>query len=230
MEVKITVPDSLKDIPLHKYQKFQKVLDVNKEASLNDLFIQEKILQIFCDLPLSDALKYRKSDIDKITEMVAKTLEQKPDLVQSFTIGETEFGFIPKLEDMTFGEYIDLDNSIGDIQNLHKAMAVLYRPVNFKLGNKYDIAPYEINEEIQEVMKEMPMNVVLSSMVFFSSLGTELLLAIPRYLEKNLTKENMQQLEQYLEKNGDGINQSMLSLKGMSRTLKRLQSYHYSNV
>ena len=169
MEVKITVPDSLKDIPLHKYQKFHKVLEVNKEASFNDLFIQEKILQIFCDLPLSDALKYRKSDIDNITEIIAKTLEQKPDLVQSFRLGDTEFGFIPKLEDMTFGEYIDLDNSIGDVQNLHKAMAVLYRPIKQKIKDKYLIEEYR-GDNYHEAMKNTPMDAVVSSMLFFWNL------------------------------------------------------------
>ena len=216
MEVKITVPDSLKDIPLHKYQKFQKVLDVNKEASLNDLFIQEKILQIFCDLPLSDALKYRKSDIDKITEMVAKTLEQKPDLVQSFTIGETEFGFIPKLEDMTFGEYIDLDNSIGDIQNLHKAMAVLYRPIKQKKKSKYLIEEYK-GDNYHEAMKHTPMDAVVSSMLFFWNLGIELSKAMIAYLQEqeDLTQEQISVL------NGDGINQFMHWQKEMLPSLKK---------
>ena len=216
MEVKITVPDSLKDIPLHKYQKFQKVLDVNKEASLNDLFIQEKILQIFCDLPLSDALKYRKSDIDKITEMVAKTLEQKPDLVQSFTIGETEFGFIPKLEDMTFGEYIDLDNSIGDIQNLHKAMAVLYRPIKQKIKDKYLIEEYR-GDNYHEAMKHTPMDAVVSSMLFFWNLGIELSKAMIVYLQEqeDLTQEQISVL------NGDGINQFMHWQMEMLPSLKK---------
>ena len=216
MEVKITVPDSLKDIPLHKYQKFQKVLDVNKEASLNDLFIQEKILQIFCDLPLSDALKYRKSDIDKITEMVAKTLEQKPDLVQSFTIGETEFGFIPKLEDMTFGEYIDLDNSIGDIQNLHKAMAVLYRPIKQKIKSKYLIEEYK-GDNYHEAMKHTPMDAVVSSMLFFWNLGIELSKAMIAYLQEqeDLTQEQISVL------NGDGINQFMHWQMEMLPSLKK---------
>lgn len=216
MEVKITVPDSLKDIPLHKYQKFQKVLDVNKEASLNDLFIQEKILQIFCDLPLSDAIKYRKSDIDKITEMVAKTLEQKPGLVLSFKLGDTEFGFIPKLEDMTFGEYIDLDNSIGDIQNLHKAMAVLYRPIKQKIKDKYLIEEYK-GDNYHEAMKHTPMDAVVSSMLFFWNLGIELSKAMIAYLQEgeDLTQEQISVL------NGDGINQFMHWQMEMLPSLKK---------
>ena len=204
MEVKITVPDSLKDIPLHKYQRFHKVLEVNKDASFNDLFIQEKILQIFCDLPLSDALKYRKKDIDNITEIIAKTLEQKPDLIQSFKLGDTEFGFIPKLEDMTFGEYIDLDNSIGDVQNLHKAMAVLYRPIKQKIKDKYLIEEYR-GDNYHEAMKHTPMDAVVSSMLFFWNLGIELSKVMIAYLQdqEDLTQEQISVL------NGDGINQFM---------------------
>lgn len=206
MEVKIKVPTDLSDIPLYKYQEFHKVLEINKDADSNDLFIQEKMLQIFCDLPLSDALKYRKSDIDNVTEMIAKTLEDKPDLVRNFTIGDTEFGFIPKLEDMTFGEYIDLDNSIGDIKNLHKAMAVLYRPIKQKIKQKYLIEEYR-GDNYHEAMLHTPMDAVVSSMLFFWNLGIELSKAMIAYLQQE-HKEDLT-AEQISVLNGDGINQFM---------------------
>lgn len=204
MEVKITVPTDLSDIPLYKYQEFHKVLDINKEADASDLFIQEKMLQIFCDLPLSDALKYRKTDIDNVTEIIAKTLEQKPDLVRTFKLGDTEFGFIPKLEDMTFGEYIDLDNSIGDIKNIHKAMGVLYRPIKQKIKDKYLIEEYK-GDNYHDAMKHTPMDAVVSSMLFFWNLGIELSKVMIAYLqeEEDLTPEQISVL------NGDGINQFM---------------------
>jgi hypothetical protein len=206
MEVKIKVPTDLSDIPLYKYQEFHKVLEVNKDADANDLFIQEKMLQIFCDLPLSDALKYRKSDIDNVTEMITKTLEQKPDLVRNFTIGDTEFGFIPKLEDMTFGEYIDLDNSIGDIKNLHKAMAVLYRPIKQKIKEKYLIEDYR-GDNYHQAMLHTPMDAVVSSMLFFWNLGIELSKAMIAYLQEE-HKEDLTP-EQISVLSGDGINQFM---------------------
>jgi hypothetical protein len=109
-------------------------------------------------------------------------------------------------------------------------MAVLYRPVNFKSKDKYDIAPYKVNEEIQELMKEMPLDVAISSMVFFYSLGKELLEAIPKYLEQKLKKEDMQTLDNHLQKNGVGINQFMHSLKEMSETSIQLLNFHSTNV
>ena len=44
---------------------------------------------------------------------------------------------------MTFGEYTDLDSYIGDWDNMHKVMAVLYRPITKKgLNNTYEIEKY----------------------------------------------------------------------------------------
>ena len=45
---------------------------------------------------------------------------------------EVEFGFIPKLDNISLGEFVDLDSYMSDWDNMHKAMAVLYRPVTFR--------------------------------------------------------------------------------------------------
>jgi hypothetical protein len=231
--IELEVPTSLADIKLWQYQKYMKVVDTHKDAEqteeLNN-FLNMKLVEIFCNVSLKDVSKISVRGYKRILDILNKAFEEKPKLVQRFELEGVDMGFIPKLDDISLGEYIDIETNLSDWQKMHKAMAVLYRPVNFKLGNKYGIAPYEVKEEVQEVMKEMPMNVVISSMVFFYDLGKVLLGAIPRYLEKNLTKENLLQLEAHLQKSGDGINQSMLLLKGMSQTLKQLPDYHFSNV
>ena len=231
--IELEVPATLEDIKLCQYQKYMKVVDSHKDSEQTEElinFLNMKLVEIFCDVSLKDVSKISVRGYKKILDILNKAFEEKPKLVQRFELEGVDMGFIPKLDDISLGEYIDIENNISDWQKMHKAMAVLYRPVNFKLGNKYGIAPYEVKEEIQEIMKEMPMNVVISSMVFFYSLGKALLKAIPKYLEKNLTKEDLHQLEVYLQKSGDGINQSMLSLKGMSSILTKLPSYQFSNV
>lgn len=231
--IELEVPTTLADVKLWQYQKYMKVVDAHKDAEqteeLNN-FLNMKLVEIFCNVSLKDVSKISVRGYKRILDILNKAFEEKPKLVQRFELEGVDMGFIPKLDDISLGEYIDIETNLSDWQKMHKAMAVLYRPVNFKLGNKYGIAPYEVKEEVQEVMKEMPMNVVISSMVFFYSLGKALLKAIPKYLEKNLTKEELHQLEVYLQKSGDGINQSMLSLKGMSSILNRLPNYQFSNV
>ena len=231
--IELEVPTTLEDIKLWQYQKYMKVVEAHKDAEeteeLNN-FLNMKLVEIFCNVSLKDVSKISVRGYKRILDIINKAFEEKPKLVQRFDLDGVDMGFIPKLDDISLGEYIDIENNLSDWQKIHKAMAVLYRPVNFKLGNKYGITSYEVKEEVQEVMKEMPMSAVISSMVFFYDLGKVLLRAIPKYLEKNLTKENMQQLEAYLQKSGDGINQSMLSLKGMSSILSKLPSYQFSNV
>tara|TARA_A200000113_G_C8872899_1_gene357392 strand:- start:8721 stop:9431 length:711 start_codon:yes stop_codon:yes gene_type:complete len=231
--IELEVPATLEDIKLWQYQKYMKVVDAHKDSEdteeLNN-FLNMKLVEIFCNVSLKDVSKISVRGYKKILDILNKAFEEKPKLVQRFDLNGVDMGFIPKLDDISLGEYIDIENNLPDWQKIHKAMAVFYRPVNFKLGDKYTIAPYEAKEEIQEIMKEMPMNVVISSTLFFYDLGKALLAAIPKYMEKNLTKENMQQLEVYLQKNGDGINQFMHSLKETSVSLKKLQNYHFSNV
>ena len=62
-------------------------------------------------------------------------------------------------------EYIDLDTFIGDYENLHRAMNVLYRPIKLKDKEKYLIEDYDSKDP--DIMKDMPMDAVLSSYTFF---------------------------------------------------------------
>jgi hypothetical protein len=234
-QIELEVPTTLSDIKLWQYQKYMKILEQNKIEDAEDQdqvmdFLNMKLVEIFCNVSLIDVSKIPLNEYNKILEILNKAFQEKPKLVQRFDLLDVDMGFIPKLDDITLGEYVDIESNISDWQKMHKAMAVLYRPVNFKVKDKYGIAPYKVNEETQELMKEMPLDVAMSSMVFFYDLGKELLGAIPKYLEANLKKEGMQTLDKHLEKNGGGINQFMHSLKEMSETSMQLPNFHSTNV
>ena len=234
-QIELEVPTTLSDIKLWQYQKYMKIIEQNKtedaedEEKIND-FLNMKLVEIFCNVSLRDVVKIPMKEYQKVLEVLNKAFVEKPNLIQRFNLLDVDMGFIPKLDDITLGEYVDIETNITDWQKIHKAMAVLYRPVNFKAKDKYGIAPYKVNEEIQEAMKNMPLDVAISSMVFFYSLGKELLGAIPKYLEQNLKKEDMLMLDNHLQKNGVGINQFMHSLKEMSETSMQLPNFHSTNV
>ena len=117
---------------------------------------------------------------------------------------------------MSFGEYVDLDTYISDWQNIHKAMAVLYRPIKEKHGNRYNIVPYQVIDA--ESMRQMPLDAVIGSVLFFYRLGIDLSKAMMNYLEE----EQQTRLVQYLssDKNGDGINHYSHLLKEILHDLK----------
>lgn len=234
-QIELEVPTTLSDIKLWQYQKYMKIIEQNKtedaedEDKIND-FLNMKLVEIFCNVSLIDVSRIPLNEYNKVLEILNIAFSEKPKLIQRFKLLDVDMGFIPKLDDITLGEYVDIETNMSDWQKIHKAMAVLYRPINFKVKDRYGIAPYKVNEEIQETMKEMPLDVVISSMVFFYSLGSDLLGAIPRYLEENLKKEDMQMLNNYLQKSGVGINQFMHSLKEMSEVSMQLPNFHSTSV
>jgi hypothetical protein len=229
-QIELSVPDALSDITLGQYQKYLKILDQNKDDDNAAEFINMKTIEIFCNVDFKDVLKIPLSDAEKVLTIINKAFEEKPDIIRHFKLLNVDMGFIPSLERISLGEYIDIENGITDWQTMHKAMAVLYRPVNFRSKEKYTIAPYEPSDEVSELMKEMPLDVAMSSMVFFYALGMELLKAIPTYIQKNLTEEQTYLLKQTLAQSGVGINQFTHLLKGMSLDSIRLPKVHSSNA
>ena len=205
MKVEITIPDSLSEVTLDQYQRYLKI----QENNTDEKFLASKMIEIFCGVKLTDTLKMKYSDVDNICNILVDMFNEKPQLVTKFKMKGVEYGFVPKLDDISLGEYIDLDAFLGDWENMHRAMAVLYRPIENKYGDKYSIVDYEAGDG--EVMKDMPLEAVISSIIFFYHLGIDLSQAMMNYLEE----QEETNLVQYLnsEQSGGGINQFTHSLK-----------------
>ena len=227
MKLEISIPTELKEIKLAQYQAFLKIAKDNEDEE----FLNQKMVQTFCNIDLKDVAEIRFKDVLEITASLAKMFNvQSHKIINRFKLGGVEFGFIPDLEDMTFGEYTDLDSYIGDWDNMHKAMAVLYRPIKSTgLNGTYEIEKYNGSITYCDVMKHAPLDVVLGANVFFYNLGNDLLKSTMTYLENN--KEIQTILQQHnLENDGDGIVQSMLLLKEMLQDLIQLPNYQLTNV
>ena len=220
MELKVVVPTSLSEITLDQYQRFAR-LEGDEE------FLTHKMLEIFCGVPLAQLPNVKFKSLAGVVNRLNGMFNEKPSLKQKFTIGKQTFGFVPNLEDITFGEYVDLDNYMSSTADLHKTMAVLYRPVTNELGKRYDIEPYESAERYCETMKQAPMDVVLGATLFFYRLGNDLLNATTRSLE-NPQMNTL--LSRSLEENGDGILRFITSLKATSEPLKKLEDWAFTNA
>jgi len=227
IQIELAVPTALSNITLGQYQRYVRILEENEGA---DDFLALKTIEIFCNISLKDVLHIPAKDAEKVLGIISKAFEEKPSLIRRFDLLGVDMGFEPSLETISLGAYIDVEDNISDWQMMHKAMAALYRPVNFKSKDKYTIAPYEPSEQVSELMREMPLDVVMSAMVFFYDLGMELLKAIPSYIQKNLTEEQTYLLKQTLAQSGGGINQSMHSLEEIFSSSTKLPTFRYSNA
>ena len=199
MNVNLRIPTTLNEITLGQYQEYAKL----QELSETDL--QLKTIEIFCNFPEVVVRNMKATDIVDICGIINNMFDTKHQLISMFKMNGVEYGFIPSLEDMSFGEYVDLDTFIGDNDNLHRAVNVLYRPIEHRKGNRYTIKEYEPNTS--EIAKDMPLDAVLGAVVFFYNLGKDLSIAMLNCLDK----KNEQTLAEYLtsQPNGGGTIQSM---------------------
>ena len=211
MKVEIQIPSNLSEVTLEQYQKFTKL---NTEENQDSSFLMHKTVEIFCDLNLQDIAKVKFTYVQEILNDINNLFEKKQDLIPTFTHRGIEYGLIPVLDDMTLGEYVDLDENFTDWDTMHKAMTVLYRPVTFKKGDRYQIEEYN-GLDNAETMKQIPLDVVMGCMFFFWNLNEELLKTTLNYLNQEIPKELTTEQLQTLVKSGGGINQSMDSLKEM---------------
>jgi hypothetical protein len=221
MKIKISIPTSLNEITLEQYQRFISIAEKNEDNN----FLQLKMLEIFCGVSLEIASNMSLKDVTEITASINEMFAKEYKLQTIFKLADTNFGFIPNLDEISLGEFTDLDNYFGKMDKLHNAMAVLYRPIIDKFRDKYSIQDYNGSITYCDVMKSMPMDVVFGAMVFFYNLSNELLISSMNYLEQNpqvkalIDKHNS-------ELSGDGIHLSMLSLKLMLEDLMKFQNFN----
>jgi hypothetical protein len=217
MEAKLTIPTSLSEITLEQYQYLMKISSPTDETEV----AARKMIAVLCKIPLTAVYKLQYASVlelaDKFTKMF-ESYDQK--FIHRFKLGGVEFGFIPQLESMSWGEYMDAEKYMSDWQTMNNAMAVLFRPITKKKGDKYEIEEYESSINYSEVMKGMPLDVAISANVFFWTLGIDLLEGTMNFLAqqmKEMTKEEQEIIanELNLGKDGDGILAYMQQQKEM---------------
>lgn len=89
-----------------------------------------------------------------------------------------EYGFVPDWDEFSAGEWIDMETYTADFwKTPHKAMSILYRPLDRKWGDRYSIKPYTAKEDA-DVFLDMPAPLVAGALLFFWSTEKKLLNAL----------------------------------------------------
>lgn len=201
MKAKLNVPTDLSEITLGQYQRFLKA----QESNDDEHFLESKAIEIFCHVPKEKINSIAAHSVTEIANKITALFSEETNLVRFFTLNKKEFGFIPDIDNMSFGEYIDVDTYLSDWENMHYAMNVLYRPVERKQSGRYDLVGYD--PEQRERALETPMDAVLGSIFFLFNLRKDLLKTTLNSLAKEV---EIQQVHlPHLGKNGGGIIRSM---------------------
>lgn len=169
MRLKVSIPESLDDFTIEQFQSINEIN--NKELTEEEN--KEEFLKLFTGVEnVNDILK---KDRDHLTTCIEKALIKKGSFQNRFTLNGIDFGMIPNFDKITGSEYTDIIKYFDKIEDLHKLMAVVFRPIKLKdVFKNYQIVNYNGTHELSELMKQTPMSVVKGFNGFFLTLSNDL--------------------------------------------------------
>jgi hypothetical protein len=187
MKLKFSIAANAKAVTLAKYIDYQNAVDkmervrvITGKSMENVRLLQSQVIDEII-IRFEAAIKLGSNDFER-----------------KVRIGAIELGFIPNLNELTFGEYIDLDTHCtgiykdGKINGVaaHKMMCILYRPIKAKFGKYYDIEAYNPNakRKYEDEVLQLTLDHVLNVLLFFSTLEIELYNSSLEYLAKEITE------------------------------------------
>lgn len=208
MKVKITLPTDLRDVPLKEYQEFDRISKQYKDKDADE-YITLNMVSIFGNVGISTLKKMELSNYDIAVNHINQLFEQQPTFRHTITIAGQKFGFIPNMEEMSIGEYIDIENYLKDTQDWHKFMAVCYRPITVNVQDTYEVEEYDGSDKYADLMKHASFGDTYAVVLFFWSLAKDLLDVTLNSLElesKTMIEESVQDSDE----SGDGIKASTI--------------------
>ncbi len=219
--MKVSIPQSTNDITIEQYAKYNMIADDQDKE-----FVGHKMLSIFLGISMKDALNMEQSIAEEVIKDLNDMLDTQEDTF-TFKHKGIEYGFIPDLEQMTLGEYVDIEDYIVNSKDWTKAMAVMFRPIKQRIRDLYDIEPYIGDKRSQETAKDFPASAFITATVFFYSLSKQLWVNSAFYLGKLLKSEEMNSLRTLASKansqnDGDGSMLSTRLVTEMRQSLNKL--------
>lgn len=159
-------------------EQVQKVLLLEQREDISDLALRMHTIAILTGEPADRVARIRQGEIDRVYRECMKAVTDTATVpLQRFVkILGREYAFIEDVRDMETGAFIDLDEMSKEgayAANLHKIMAVLYRPIEKRLGDDYQLRSYvterlRLKEERQAIfLKHMTYDIVRGAVGFF---------------------------------------------------------------
>ncbi len=155
----MNISKSLSTIRLEQYQKIINLEDQD----------EKRIVKILLEIP-DETLDYiRRKDFVKLKNDWDEFLEDSHPFTQTFKLNGIHYGFITNLSELDGNEFKAL-NSIGrSWDQMHKAMAILYRPISIKIGKHYRIEDFNPEKVNYNTIRSMPLTIVLGAIQFLNN-------------------------------------------------------------
>jgi hypothetical protein len=147
--MEITIPTHLSEVPLYQMVEYNSL--PHQEETERGI----KAVSIFLGLTNSETARLPLKVLNKAVEHISKFLNETPELQTTFEHKGVKYGFIPNIDDITTGEFIDIENYQKEPKDTYKVLSVLYRPIIKEgQGKRYLIAPYKGEVSLQMLLQE----------------------------------------------------------------------------
>ncbi len=194
----ISIPTEWNDITIETYIKYN---DAVKDLE-DGQEIMVKTISTMCGIDESIVEHMKLSDLQKIQESLQKLISKpvQKEIITKINIDGKIYGWHPKIDEMTMGEFVDIETFAKD-NDIAKIMSVLYRPIVKTQGNRYDIEPYDADVHLENELqfKKLSINIGNPVAVFFWNLGNKQLNNFhqsSKRVEKELHQVDMDGLQQ----------------------------------
>lgn len=161
---KITLPDGWHEVSISTYKEL---------ANLDTFEGNHKVIELISILSNQDVEDIRTmnpNDFERILKQVEWTGQlPNTEYKTQITIDEVDY-YLVKLKSLTVGEWIDLDTWCeNSIENMHKILALLYRPSNDVYNTN------EMNERSELFAEKLMIADVYGTLLFFLIIGNQYL-------------------------------------------------------
>jgi len=179
MELEIKVPQNWNDVTLEKYVKYYKSIKPYEGLEEFGSKIVENAVYYLCGVEANMLNKLPIAVFQEISNDMTNLLNsaKSQELILSFSLGDSKYGFMTNIDQMSYGEYVDLVTYSKDVyENAALMCSILYRPILEERKDKYTIAEYKgTNEEqIELFYKKLTMDIVFGALSFFLRLQKDL--------------------------------------------------------
>lgn len=209
--MEITIPTKLSEIPLYKMVEYNSLGDFSPTVKTM------KALSIFLDVSEKELSKFPLQVVNKAIKHIEAILTESPEFQKQFTHKGVKYGFIPNLDEISTGEFVDIENYQKNPADMWRLLSVLYRPITTE-GQKHRYLIETYKGKVNENFKDLPCDIAFGAVVFFCNLGIDLL----NYTLKSLKEGKGMQTNKVSIKNGAGWDSSISYVEAMSQNLSKL--------
>lgn len=203
--MKLKIPGDGSQITLRQFMDYQNAVD-----DIERVMVIINKSREYCESLKADS-------VQTIITLFAEVIDSSSSKFERVAVvNGKRLGFIPDINAMTFREHVDLDsyakviwhlNGKVDYKEFPALMAILFRPVTEQVGDFYNIQKYD-SSKTSDYMSEvlgLTLEQVNGALVFFSSIGAELVSNSLDYLDKMMTTELSEIIRPQGSPGGDGI-------------------------